>query len=199
MPARFVAEMHDVQIMAEPDWTLGWGLGIELWRRGERIFDGHTGGFPGFVSMLVYSRREQIGAVLLTNSSRWPKATETGLKLVEAAVEELAPPPELWAPEQPPPREITPVLGRWWSEGSETIFSWRGGRLEARLAHLPPEREPSVFEADGEDRFRTVSGPERGEALRVVRGEDGEVLKLYWATYPFKRTPEITGPPSESG
>ena len=23
-----VAEMHDLQIMAEPDWTLGWGLGI---------------------------------------------------------------------------------------------------------------------------------------------------------------------------
>jgi len=198
-PARFVAEMHDVQIMAEPDWTLGWGLGIELWRRGDRIFGGHTGGFPGFISMLVYSRREQIGAIVLTNSSRWPKATETGLKLIEAAVEELAPAPEPWVPEQPPPEQIAPLLGRWWSEGSETIFSWRAGRLEARLAHLPPERDPSVFEPDGEDRFRTVSGPERGEALRVVRGEDGEVLKLYWATYPFTRTPEITGPPSESG
>jgi len=199
VPARFVGEMHEVQIMAEPDWTLGWGLGIELWRRGDRIFGGHTGGFPGFISMLVYSRREQIGAVLLTNSSRWPKATETGLKLIEAAAEELAPPPESWAPEQPPPEEIAPVLGRWWSEGSETIFSWRGGRLEARLAHLPPEREPSVFEPDGQDRFRTVSGRERGEVLRVVRGDAGEVVKLYWATYPFTRAPEISGPPSESG
>jgi len=185
-----VAEMHDLQIMAEPDWTLGWGLGIELWRRGERIFGGHTGGFPGFLSILAYSRRERIGAVVLTNSHRWPKLTDTGLALAGAALEELAPEPEPWAPEEGPPDEIVPLLGRWWSEGEEAVFSWRRGKLEARLATAPPEREPSVFEPDEEDRFRTVSGRERGEVLRVVRGEDGAVVKLYWATYPFTRTPE---------
>jgi hypothetical protein len=50
-----------------------------------------------------------------------------------------------------------------------------------------------VFEPDGEDRFRTVSGRERGERLRVVRDQDGAVAKLYWATYPFTRSPQITG------
>jgi len=188
-----VDQMHEVQIMAEPDWTLGWGLGFELWRRGDRIFGGHTGGFPGFISMLVYSRRERIGAVVLTNSGRWPKATDTGLRLLEAALEELAPAPEPWLPEEAPPGEIVPLLGRWWSEGSEFVFSWRGGRLEARVATAPAERAPSAFEPDGEDRFRTVSGDERGELLRVVRGDGGEVVKLYWATYPFTRAPEIFG------
>jgi CubicO group peptidase (beta-lactamase class C family) len=186
-------QMHEVRIMAEPDWTLGWGLGIELWRRGDRVFGGHTGGFPGFISMLVYSRRERIGAVVLTNSGRWPKATDTGLRLLEAALEELAPAPEPWAPEEAPPTEIGPLLGRWWSEGREFVFSWRGGRLEARIATAPAERPPSVFEPDGDDRFRTVSGDERGELLRVVRGGDGEVVKLYWATYAFTRAPEIFG------
>ena len=192
-----VAEMHGVQVMAEPDWSRAWGLGLELWRRGERIFGGHTGGFPGFVSMLVYSRRERIGAVLLTNSSGWPKMTDTGLALVEAALEELAPAPEAWSPEEPAPPEILPLLGRWWSEGAETIFSWRQGRLEARLANAPPAREPSVFEPEGEDRFRTVSGRERGELLRVVRDADGGVTKLYWATYPFTRAPEVFGATAE--
>jgi CubicO group peptidase (beta-lactamase class C family) len=191
--ASTVAEMHELQVMAEPDWTLGWGLGIQLSRRGERIFGGHTGGFPGFVSMLVYSRRERIGAVLLTNSSGWPQMTETGFGLVEAALEELAPEPETWLPEEPAPAEILPLLGRWWSEGAETIFSWRRGRLEARLATAPQAREPSVFEPEGDDRFRTVSGRERGEVLRVVRDADGAVTKLYWATYPFTRTPETFG------
>jgi CubicO group peptidase (beta-lactamase class C family) len=188
-----VAEMHDLQIMAEPDWTLGWGLGIELWRRGERVYGGHTGGFPGFLSIMLYSRRDKTGAVLLTNSSTWPKLSASGLDLAEAALEELAPEREPWAPEEAPPAEIVPLLGRWWSEGDETIFSWRKGKLEARLAAAPPEREPSVFEQEGEDRFRVVSGRERGEVLRVVRDDQGDVVRLYWATYPFTRAPEIFG------
>jgi CubicO group peptidase (beta-lactamase class C family) len=196
LSASSVSEMHDVQVMAEPDWTLGWGLGLELWRRGERIFGGHTGGFPGFLSILVFARHERIGAVLLTNSSSGAKLSATGLDLLEAALEELAPEREPWTPEEAPPEEMVPVLGRWWSEGEETVFSWRGGKLEAQLASAPPEREPSVFEPEGEDRFRTVSGRERGEVLRVVRNGRGEVERLYWATYPFTRTPEIFGPPS---
>jgi hypothetical protein len=188
-----VAEMHDLQVMAEPDWTRGWGLGIELWRRGDRVFGGHTGGFPGFLSILLYSRHERVGAVLLANSSRWPRLSATGLDLAEAALEEAQPSLEAWAPEEPPPDEILPLLGRWWSEGDEAIFSWRGGKLEARSAAAPPEREPSVFESEGQDRFRTVSGRECGEVLRVVRDDDGEVARLYWATYPFTRVPEIFG------
>jgi len=187
------AEMHDLNVTADANWTRGWGLGIELWRRGERVFGGHTGGFPGFLSILCYSRRDRLGAVALTNASNWPNLSPTGLELAEAGLEELAPEPETWRPEAAPPVEIAPLLGRWWSEGDESIFSWRGGRLEARLADAPPGREPSVFEPEGEDRFRVVSGRERGETLRVVRDESGEVVKLYWATYPFTRTPEVFG------
>ena len=190
------AEMHDLNVIADASWTHGWGLGIELWRRGERVFGGHTGGFPGFLSILAYSRRDRIGAVVLTNAGNWPNLSPTGLGLAEAGLEELAPELEPWRPEQAPPAEIAPLLGRWWSEADESIFSWRDGKLEARLADAPPEREPSVFEPEGDDRFRVVSGRERGETLRVVRDESGEVVKLYWATYPFTRTPEVFGPPA---
>ena len=194
LKASSVAEMHDLNVVADANWTRGWGLGIELSRRGERVFGGHTGGFPGFLSILAYSRRDRIGAVVLTNAGNWPNLSPTGLELAEAALEELAPELEPWQPEESPPAEIAPLLGRWWSEGDESIFSWRGGKLEARLADAPPEREPSVFEPEGDDRFRVVSGRERGESLRVVRDEHGEVVKLYWATYPFTRTPEVFGP-----
>jgi len=190
------AELHDLNVIADASWTRGWGLGIELWRRGERVFGGHTGGFPGFLSILAYSSRDRIGAVVLTNAGNWPNLSPTGLGLAEAALEELSPELEPWRPEQAPPAEIAPLLGRWWSEGDESIFSWRGGKLEARLADAPPEREPSVFEPEGDDRFRVVSGRERGETLRVVRDESGEVTRLYWATYPFTRTPEVFGPSS---
>jgi len=194
LAATSVEEMHTLQVMANPEWTLGWGLGLELWRRGERLFTGHTGGFPGFVSILLWSRSDRVGAVVLTNSSTWAELDSTGLDLAEAALEELAPEREPWTPEESPPAEILPLLGRWWSEGDETIFSWRHGKLEARREGAPPERAPSVFEPEGDDRYRTVSGRERGEVLRVVRDEQGEVVRLYWATYPFTRTPEIFGP-----
>lgn len=196
LKASSVAEMHDLNVVADANWTRGWGLGIELSRRGERVFGGHTGGFPGFLSILAYSRRDRIGAVVLTNAGNWPNLSPTGLDLAEAALEELAPELETWQPEESPPAEIAPLLGRWWSEGDESIFSWRGGKLEARLADAPAEREPSVFEPEGDDRFRVISGRERGESLRVVRDEHGEVVKLYWATYPFTRTPEVFGPAS---
>jgi CubicO group peptidase (beta-lactamase class C family) len=196
LEASSAAEMHDLNVVADASWTRGWGLGIELSRRGDRVFGGHTGGFPGFLSILAYSRRDRIGAVVLTNAGNWPNLSPTGLELAEAALAELAPELEPWRPEEAPPAEIAPLLGRWWSEGDESIFSWRGGKLEARLADAPPGREPSVFEAEGDDRFRVSSGRERGEVLRVVRDETGEVVKLYWATYPFTRTPEVFGPPS---
>ena len=195
LEASSAAEMHDLNVVADASWTRGWGLGIELSRRGDRVFGGHTGGFPGFLSILAYSRRDRIGAVMLTNAGNWPNLSPTGLELAEAALAELAPELEPWRPEEAPPAEIAPLLGRWWSEGDESIFSWRGGKLEARLADAPPGREPSVFEAEGDDRFRVSSGRERGEVLRVVRDETGEVVKLYWATYPFTRTPEVFGPP----
>ena len=78
------------------------------------------------------------------------------------------------------------MLGRWWSEGQDTILSYRGGRLEARDAGAP-EQEPSVFEPAGSSLFKTVSGPERGEILELVRDEAGTVVKLVWAAYPFYR------------
>jgi hypothetical protein len=67
----------------------------------------------------------------------------------------------------------------------------RHGRLEARLVAAPDWHPPSVFEPDGVDRFRVASGRERGELLTVIRDEQGEPVKLYWATYPCTRTPEI--------
>ena len=98
-----------------------------------------------------------------------------------------------------PPPEIAPILGRWWSEGSEFVFSWREGRLEARLAGAPDWRDPAVFEPDRPDRFRTIRGRERGEWLEVVRGPDGSVERLYWATYPFTRDPRPFGPSTRIG
>ena len=183
-----VADMHVVHGMVDSAaWNAGYGLGLQLFRRGERIFAGHTGGMPGFVSVLSYARRQRTGSVVLTSSGA-PTGEPTGLVLTEKALELLE--PDDWRPGDAAPAEIAPLLGRWWSEGYEFVFSYRGGKFEARLAVAPETADPAVFELEAPDRFRTVSGRERGELLLVERGDDGAVSRMTWATYPFTREPQ---------
>ena len=182
-------EMHAVHVVLDDRWQEAWGLGLGLVRDGDRILGGHAGGMPGHLSGFAYSRKDGVSTAALTNAGADMQAVAVSLAV--DAIEGLPSEPEPWHPAGPPPPEVEGVLGRWWSEGEETIFSFRDGRLRARRDR--PEDEPAVFEPDGADRFRVVSGRERGELLRVVRDDAGEVVKLYWATYPFRREPFAFG------
>jgi CubicO group peptidase (beta-lactamase class C family) len=186
-----VEEMRAFQSMADlEEWKLGWGLGLMLAREGDRIFVGHSGAMPGFLAFLAVSPKERSGAVVLVNSGAGVKIEELTRKLAVVAAEAYPPEPEPWRPTDGVPTELEPLLGRWWSEGTEFVIRYRNGKLEARAAEAPASAPPAVFEPDGEDRFRGASGPEQGEQLEVVRGSDGAVDKLYWATYPMTRAPQ---------
>jgi len=183
--------MHQVQIMDDPEsWTLGHGLGLQLVRRGERVFFGHGGAMPGFLAMLLGSRRENIGAALVTNASTPGRAVEeiTG-ELAEKALELFPAETEAWRAEAEPPSEISELLGIWWTEGVPFVFLWEDGKLRARPTESDKPRLVSVFVPEGQDRFRVAEGRERGELLRIVRNADGSIEKLYWATYPVTREP----------
>jgi CubicO group peptidase (beta-lactamase class C family) len=185
-------ELHAVQVMVDEGWKSAWGLGLELTRHGERLLAGHGGGMPGHITGFTYSRREGIVAAVLANAGA--PSDEEAARLALAVLEALPSEPDPWRPDSGPvPARVAGFLGRWWSEGGETIFSWRSGRLEARRAIDAPDEEPSVFTEEAPDRFRVASGRERGEVLRVVRDEAGTAVKLYWATYPFKREPFTFG------
>jgi hypothetical protein len=181
--------------MDDPEaWTLGHGLGLQLVRKGDRVFFGHGGAMPGFLAMLLGCRREGIGAAVVTNASTPSVAVETiCLELVERALELWPAPADEWQPEAEPPPDVTELLGTWWTEGIPFVFWWEGARLRARPQGDERPRVVSVFAPDGPDRFRVVEGRERGELLRVVRGDDGRPAKLYWATYPVTRDPNVSG------
>ena len=183
-------EMSHVRTMVDhAGWTLAWGTGLELYRRGDRVFVGHGGAMPGHLAGLVVERKSGIGAAVLTNTGAGAAPETLALDLATAAIEALPAPAEAWRPESPPPAEIEPLLGPWWTEGHEIVLSWRKGRLEAKLLAGVPGRDTSYFEPDGEDRYRSVEGRERGELLRVVRDGAGGIEKLYFATYPMRREP----------
>ena len=123
-----------------------------------------------------------------TNTSAGGKPEALALDLAKAAIEALPAEPEPWQPGESPSEDVADLLGRWWSEGHELVFAWRGGRLQARLVDGVPGRDTSIFERLDDDRWRVAEGRERGELLRVIRGGGGEVEKLYFATYPLTRT-----------
>jgi CubicO group peptidase (beta-lactamase class C family) len=189
------AEMRRFQSMADLEqWRLGWGLGLMLMREGDRILVGHVGAMPGFLTGVAIEPRERAGAVVLVNSGAGVEVEELVRRLAVIAADAYPSEPEAWEPAASVPPELEPLLGRWWSEGDEVVIRVRAGRLEARPATAPRDAPPTVFEADGEDRFRGVSGPEQGELLEVLRDADGSVAKLYWATYPLTRTHPSAAP-----
>jgi hypothetical protein len=174
-------------------WTVAWGLGLGLYRRGERVYAGHGGAMPGFLASLVVSRPDAAGAVVLTGSGAQVKVETLALELAETLLEAGSLDDREWAPDGGAPAAVREVLGRWWTEGYELVVSWRDGTLRSELVGAADWNRGSVFEAEGEDRWRCVEGRERGELLRVVRNERGEVVKLYFATYPCTREPSTFG------
>ncbi len=194
LPKETLDLMARVRTMAdEQTWSLGWGLGLELFRRGDRLFAGHGGAMPGFLAGLVVERAERTGAAVLMNTGSHADPTGLALDLAVAALDALPRVPALWTPAGAPPAALDGVLGRWWTEGEEMILSLRGGRFQAELCDGPVGRNISYLEPDGPDRWRVVDGRERGELVRAVRDDDGTVTKLYFATYPLTRAPATFG------
>ena len=105
------------------------------------------------------------------------------IALADRVVDDVPADDDPWQPGTSVPDELAGVIGRWFSEGRGFTFAVREGRLEARHDGVPATRAPSVFEAVGEDRYRTASGRERGELLRITRGAGGRAERLHWATY----------------
>lgn len=194
LPVTTLEEMSRPEIMADLEaWTLAWGLGLELFRRGDRIMVGHEGAMPGFLSCIALHRADRVGAIVLCNTSAGASPAELALDLVCTVLDTAPPPVPPWRPGPPLPAELAPLVGRWWSEGDSFTFIAREGRLEARKDSDRAAKPPAVFEPIGTDRYRTVSGREEGELLRVERDESGGVARLMWAGYPFTRDPRTFG------
>jgi CubicO group peptidase (beta-lactamase class C family) len=179
--------MHRFQAMADLEqWTLGFGLGLMLWRRDDRVFAGHAGAHAGFLAHLVWDRESRTVAAVATNSGAGVAIDQLGLDVLTAALDAEPREPDPWTPAEQLPPELEGVLGRWWSEGNEFVFRFRDGRLEAIGEG---GRVPAVFEREGEDVYRGVGGRERGERLVIERGDDGVPVRLLWSSYPFTRAP----------
>jgi CubicO group peptidase (beta-lactamase class C family) len=172
-------------------WTAGHGLGMQLWRHGERVYAGHTGSMPGYLAILAVHRPSRTGVSVFANAYtvHGGGIGEVGRDLLTAVLDREPVPPVGWRPGAMPPVEAEPLTGRWWWMGQEFQASW-----DARTRELvmTPVSEPAGawrFVPDGPDRWRCRSGMNDGELLRVRRGRNGAVAALDIATFVFTRDP----------
>ncbi len=184
-----MAEMTRPRAFIDTDaWQVGMGLGFFLLRSpGGRVLAGHTGGMPGHVTGVFTHRDTGTAAVVLMNSSTPGDPAAFAAALVDLVLDREPPEPDPWVPGHEVPGDLRPLLGRWYSEGRPWDFSVRQGTLEVRSPAWPAERESWPFERVADGDLRTTSGAERHERLRIVRGADGRVESLRWASYRMTR------------
>ncbi|MDP9492361.1 MAG: beta-lactamase family protein [Actinomycetota bacterium] len=189
-----VEEMRTFQSMVDlKKWRLGYGLGFALYRVDDDVFVGHDGAHAGYLAHVSTLPVKRTGAAVLTNDGAGVTISELGIRLSRAVAEAYPPTTDEWRPGEGPPPELEGVLGPWWAEGHQMVFSFRAGRLESMLPDARLDLGRSVYEQEGEDLYRVARGYERGELLRIVRDEDGLPVKLYFATYPVTREPQTFG------
>ena len=189
-------EMCQPQILLNAEvWTGAMGLGLFLMRSATgRTWVGHTGAMPGYKTGVFTHRESGTGGIALMNATATPAPDALTIELADHVVEHDPVEDEPWRAGTEVPDELRGILGRWFSEGHPFVFVVEKSRLQARIDEPAAAGfQPSVFEKISDDVYRTVSGRERGEQLRVTRAADGTVTKLNWATYLFTREPIAFG------
>jgi CubicO group peptidase (beta-lactamase class C family) len=185
-----VAEMAAPVVMADLDsWSHGYGLGLQLWRSGERVLIGHTGSMPGYLAVVAVHRRTRTGVVAFANAYSLPGSGigRLGISLMDTVLDHEPVPVVAWRPTVAPPPEIEPLCGRWWWMGREYEARWDGDAL--LLRGTAAAAETWRFTAESTDRWRGQTGDEAGEVLTVLRDADGAVVGLDLATFVYRREP----------
>jgi len=193
-----VAELGTPVVIADPDsWIGGHGLGLQLWRRGERVFRGHTGSMPGYLAVLAVHRPSATGVVAFANAYtlRGGSILGLGLDVLEAVLDgEPAPPAQPWRPATERPREdLAPLTGRWWWMGREYQLRAEHGDLVSTSMNAPGAA-PQRFRPQGPDVWRGYAGENDGELLHVLRDPAGVPVALDIATFIFTRDPDVVDP-----
>jgi hypothetical protein len=148
---------------------------------------------PGFLAGLALGRSSRTVVGAFTNVTRGVDVGALATEVLESVLPELVgEAPGSAAPiacvPQPCPASWTAVLGRWWCEAEETVFTWQDGALRAHLSDRPNDAS-TVFTREDDDLYRATAGRLKGERLSIIREPDGRVPRLEWATYPYTRSP----------
>jgi CubicO group peptidase (beta-lactamase class C family) len=183
-----IDEMTRPVILSDTDsWNEGYGLGLQLWRAGERVYIGHTGSMPGYLAAIAVHRSSATGVVACANTYTLPGSGigRTCILIHEALAEVEPVRAATVRPRRgPAPSDVEPLLGPWWWMGREFVARWEPDALV-----IAGPGEDWTFTAEGPDRWRGRTGDQAGEILSVLRDNHGTVTGLDIATFVFRRDP----------
>ncbi|WP_329456909.1 serine hydrolase domain-containing protein [Streptomyces sp. NBC_01497] len=196
--AAAVREMRTPSVPPEPDdWAGGYGLGVQLARRGRRTLAGHTGSLPGFVACLWTHAEEGLVAVALSNATSGPGIGGITADLVTIVADAEPRLPAPWRPMASFDKGLLELAGQWyWGTNAFGVKLVAGNGLElyplrggGRGSRFVPTRDHGTGGALGERSWRGLDGYYAGETLRVVLRADGTVSHLDLGTFVFTRQP----------
>ena len=136
---RRVEEMWFPQVMYYPDdWILGWGLGLMLYNQRRRASTAATAVRWRATSQASSSTaRRRSARAALTNSGTRGDMELFAIELAAKDDRALAAGDRAVAARGRSRRPTcAALLGRWWSEGSEFVFWWEDGALQAKVVGI---------------------------------------------------------------
>ena len=178
LPDRLKREMQRVQFI---DGAYSWGLGFSVNKVDGREYVGHSGAYPGFITISLLDQKRKLTVVVLTNAIDGP-AQELSVGILDIL--------GLAAKHDDKISGDSTEFGGAWLDDISGLYASRWGvslfqRLGSRMISLPPGlMRPSLgvmlAEQTDDNKFRWVEGAQNGpfgEVTSVEKDGDQYVLR----------------------
>ncbi|GGK18684.1 serine hydrolase [Pilimelia terevasa] len=189
LDAEAVAEMRAPACPPEAaQWDSGYGLGLQLLRRDGRLLAGHTGSMPGFLATVWTSAEDDLGAVVVGNSTAGLPVGALAADLLAAVAEREPRIPAPWRPLPTVDPHLLELAGPWyWGPVLWVLRPLADGFLE--LTPMSEGQRGTRLRPTGDGGWTGLNGYFAGEPLRVERDPTGAVSHLDLGTHIFTRQP----------
>ena len=176
LKASTLREMHRVH-WVDPDWQTAWGLGFSVREVDGRTMVGHSGGCPGYRSILNIDPHEKQAFIVMINAGGTsPYRYATGMREIIKKVTDRA-------KKEKTKVDLEDYAGLYNAQpwGGETaILPWQGQLAVFGLPSENPFRSLTLLKHIKGDTFRRIRRDETlGEEVVFERDEAGEVIRMW--------------------